>query len=177
MAPPVKEVYDSRPDTWTHINRVRALLAEVGELLYERALQHDASKVEEPELSIFNEFTPKLREIEYGSDEYEACRVAMGEALEHHYAHNSHHPEHYENGIRGMSLLDLIEMLCDWTAASERHDRPPAPAAPGRPDAPQYDSRIDRSIEINKERFGYSDELAEILSNTAREMGFCDAAP
>lgn len=164
--------YDSRPDTQKHIQRVRKYLNHARSILRVRADIHDRSKLEEPELSIFNEFTPKLREIEYGSDEYEACRAAMGEALEHHYAHNSHHPEHYEDGIRGMSLLDLLEMLCDWKAASERHDRPPAPAAPGRPSAPQYDSRISRSVEINQERFGYSDELAAILLNTAREMGW-----
>ena len=164
--------YDSRPDTRIHIDRVRDYIHVARTNLRARSYAHDLSKLEEPELSIFNEYTPKLREIEYGSDEYEACRTAMGEALEHHYAHNSHHPEHYPNGIRGMSLFDLVEMLCDWKAASERHDRPPAPAAPGRPDAPQYDSRISRSIEINKERFGYSDELATILANTVREMGW-----
>lgn len=142
----------------------------IADLVVRREL-HDASKLESPEVEIFDEFTPKLQEIEYGSPEYEACRQAMGEALEHHYANNSHHPEHYENGIRGMTLMDLIEMIVDWKAASERH-RKPAPAAPGRPDAPRYDNNFARSIEINKERFGYSDELAEILTNTARELGF-----
>jgi hypothetical protein len=164
--------YDSRPDTHDHIDKVRGRLIEVSVNLIWRAARHDASKLVSPELEVFNEFTPKLAEVAYGSEEYEACRVAMGAALEHHYAHNPHHPEHYANGIRGMSLLDLVEMLIDWKAAGERHTkRPPAPAAPGRPPDPKYDSNLARSIELNQERFGYGDELKAILLNTASELG------
>ena len=76
--------------------------------------------------------------------------AAMKPALDHHYAANSHHPEHYEKGILGMSLLDLIEMLCDWKAATHRHK----------------DGDIRRSIEINQQRFGYSDSLKQIFLNT-----------
>ena len=49
-----------------------------------------------------------------------------------------------------MNLVDLIEMICDWKAASERH----------------ADGDIYKSIEINQKRFGYSDELKQILKNT-----------
>lgn len=55
-----------------------------------------------------------------------------------------------KDGIRGMSLLDVLEMLCDWKAATLRHN----------------DGDIRRSIEINQGRFGYSDELKQILLNT-----------
>lgn len=162
--------YDSRPDTYAHIAKVRHYLtAVVANLLY-RAQHHDESKLVEPELSAFDIATPKLAGLTYGTPEYKQSLADLGAALEHHYSANSHHPEHYENGIRGMSLLDLIEMLVDWKAASERM-RKPMPAAPGRPEAPQYDSDFIRSIRLNQERFGYSDELAEILINTARELG------
>lgn len=147
--------YDSRPDTWVHIVRVRDLLSEVAKNVIHRADAHDRSKLVEPELSIFNEYTPKLKDSTYGSDEYKGFLVGMGEALKHHYAANSHHPEHYENGIRGMSLLDLIEMLVDWKAATERH----------------ADGNLLRSVEQNQERFGYSDELKSILLATVAEMG------
>ena len=60
-----------------------------------------------------------------------------------------------ELGIRGMSLLDLTEMLCDWKAATMRHN----------------DGDLARSININQQRFGYSDEMRLILHNTARELG------
>jgi hypothetical protein len=42
-------------------------------------------------------------------------------------------------------------MICDWLAAVKRHK----------------DGDIFRSIEVNQERFGYSDEIKEILKNTA----------
>lgn len=71
-------------------------------------------------------------------------------AIDIHYKNNRHHPEHFANGIKDMTLLDLLEMLCDWKASSERH----------------ADGNIYRSIEINQSRFGYSDELKDILKNT-----------
>jgi hypothetical protein len=146
--------YDSRLDTYEHIERVREWLHRVTLALLRRAKRHDASKLAEPERAMFDEFTPKLAASTYGSGEYEGFREAMGEALRHHYECNSHHPEHYEDGIAGMSLLDLIEMLCDWYAATERHE----------------DGDILRSIEQNQGRFGYSDELKSILLNTIHEL-------
>jgi hypothetical protein len=148
--------YDSRPDTIDHIGRVRELIWDVWDDLRDRALDHDASKLVEPEKSVFDRVTPKLRDMTYGSDEYKASLAEMGEALQHHYAHNSHHPEHWPNGIRDMSLLDLIEMLCDWKAATERH----------------ADGDIVSSIDKNAERFGYCDWIQSIFHNTAREMGW-----
>lgn len=162
--------YDSRPDTLDHIGKVRSYLSLVCTKLAERADRHDASKLVEPELSAFDIATPKLASLTYGSDEYKQSLADLGEALEHHYRANSHHPEHYETGIAGMSLLDLIEMLVDWKAASQRM-RKPMPAAPGRNKAPAYDPNdFLRSIAMNQERFGYSDELRSILENTAREL-------
>lgn len=163
--------YDSRPDTRAHIATVHKYVTRAAKSLLQRGLVHDASKLESPEVDAFDVYTPKLAEMEYGSEEYEACRAAMGTALEHHYAANSHHPEHYEDGISGMSLLDLLEMICDWKAASERM-RPSAPSSPGRPSAPKYSADFLAGIALNQERFGYSDELRAILENTARELGF-----
>jgi hypothetical protein len=142
--------YDSRQDTLQHIEQVRIFLARVFDDLMSRAIYHDASKLKSPEKEVFDEFTPKLKASTYGSEEYEGCLQAMGEALKHHYAKNSHHPEHWPNGIRDMSLVDLLEMLCDWKAATLRH----------------ANGDIRRSIEQNQQRFGYSDELKGILLNT-----------
>lgn len=147
--------YDSRPETYEHIAEVRALLLRAAMELMERAHEHDRSKLVEPELSAFDEFTPKLRETTYGSEEYEGYRRSMGVALQHHYAENRHHPEHFADGIRAMNLLDVLEMLCDWIAASRRHQ----------------DGDVRRSIEINRERFGYGDEIETLLLNTLEELG------
>jgi Family of unknown function (DUF5662) len=146
--------YDSRPDTLEHIVEVQDRLLHVISCLLQRAQEHDQSKLLEPELSTFNEYTPRLRESAYGSDEYKGFLKGMGKGLAHHYAANTHHPEHYSAGIRGMSLLDLVEMLCDWEAATLRHTN----------------GDIHRSIDQNQERFGYSDDLKAVFHNTIHEL-------
>jgi hypothetical protein len=142
---------DSRVATYEHILLVQSKLALVIGDLMGRQLLHDQSKLVSPEVEAFDEFTPKLATSTYGSEEYRSFLTAMKPALDHHYAANAgHHPEGNPLGIRGMSLLDLIEMLADWKAATMRHN----------------DGCIRRSIEINQKRFGYSDELKQILINT-----------
>lgn len=151
--------YDSRPDTHKHIAEVQNRLEEVvGDLRY-RAAMHDRSKLEEPELSVFNEYTPLLRESTYGSDEYRRFLEGMGEGLKHHYAVNDHHPEHFAGGIGDMNLLQLTEMLADWKAATMRH----------------ADGDLDRSIAQNAERFGYGPDIERLLRNTARALGWVPA--
>jgi len=107
---------------------------------------------------MFDEMTPKLRALTYGSEEYKACLQKMGPALKHHYEVNSHHPEHYENGVQGMSLLDILEMLADWKAASMRHN----------------DGSFAESLKINRERFNISPELFTIIKKTVEELGWVD---
>lgn len=142
--------YDSRPDTKAHISVVRSFMLRVLDNLESRAARHDKSKLESPEVEVFDEFTPKLKSSTYGSPEYAAFLEGMGVGLKHHYAHNDHHPEHFTNGIHDMNLMQLTEMLCDWLAAVQRHD----------------DGDIRKSIEINAERFGYGDEIQRLLTNT-----------
>ncbi len=91
--------YDSTADTLQHSLRVGELMGQPIKELVERSVQHDRSKTEEPELSVFNEFTPKLRHSTYGSEEYKGFLAAMREGLDHHYAHNRHHPEFWETGL------------------------------------------------------------------------------
>lgn len=148
--------YDSTEDTKKHIYRVQWLLGRCMRNLRLRQNAHDKSKLEDPEKTIFDEMTPKLKNSIYGSEEYKSFLESMKPALDHHYALNSHHPEHYPNGINGMSLLDLLEMLCDWKAAGERH----------------ANGSMERSLEINKDRFKISPQLQCVLENTARELGW-----
>lgn len=155
--------YDSRPETREHIARVRAFIAGAVANLHTRASVHDASKLVEPELSAFDIATPKLAGLVYGSEEYKQSLRDLGPALQHHFAENDHHPEHFPNGCAGMTLMALIEMLCDWRAASERVKQ--------RTDDPEKVKTFESGLAFNQERFGYSDELAGILLNTARELG------
>jgi hypothetical protein len=105
--------YDSKTDTLLHIKRVSELLNEASIELIRRANVHDNSKLESPEKEAFDEFTPKLANCTYGSDEYKDFLKGLKVALDHHYKNNSHHPEHYENGVYGFDLFDLIEMFFD----------------------------------------------------------------
>lgn len=143
--------YNSKKDTKKHICRVAHYLYLCKKEIVKKAKRHDYDKIHNKvEKKLFDEYTPKLKNCTYGSDEYKTFLEGLKEGLNIHYANNRHHPEHFENGIQGMNLLDLLEMICDWKAASERHS----------------DGDIYKSIEINQKRFGYSDELKTIFINT-----------
>jgi hypothetical protein len=144
-----------------HIKNVTKLLNDIAVELLKRAESHDRSKLEEPELSTFVKFTPNLASRTYGSAEYMQNLKIMEPALMHHYAFNRHHPEYFqeeaEATFRGspidcMTLVDIVEMLCDWKASTLRHN----------------DGDIQKSLEINKIRFGLSEQLVAILQNTVK---------
>ncbi len=152
----MEEKYDSKAATLEHIQEVRDGIGKAIAELVERARIHDRTKMGPNEKPVFDEFTPKLKNSTYGSEEYQAFLKAMKPALDHHYANHRHHPEHFgAAGIKGMNLVDLLEMIIDWNAATKRHD----------------DGDLRRSIELNQQRFGYSDELKQLLHNTADWLG------
>ncbi len=142
--------HETMVETYQHKQKVAKLLSWIVSELNARSINHDNTKLVNPEVDIFTEYTPKLAGCTYGSDEYKQFLIDMRPALDHHYILNSHHPEYYANGISGMDLVDLVEMICDWKAATMRH----------------ADGDIDKSLEINQKRFGYSDELKQIFKNT-----------
>lgn len=142
--------YDSRPDTYAHIDQVRRLMTLCIHDLIDRSVVHDKSKLESPEVEAFDIISPRLHGVTYGSDEYRATMTEFKPALDHHVTQNPHHPEAHADGIQGMSMLDLLEMCCDWIAASRRH----------------ADGDVLRSLDINQERWGYGDELKRLLRNT-----------
>jgi hypothetical protein len=55
-----------------------------------------------------------------------------------------------------MSLMDVIEMFCDWKAASERGKG----------------NDFMEGLKHNQARFDMSDQLYDILVNTAKELGY-----
>lgn len=177
---------DALRKTWDHIDLVMKLLASAQVELMQRQFTHDRSKLQSPEWEMFADITHKLESLTYGSAEYEAQRKEMlGNALGHHYQHNRHHPEFFEecpqdpvlerlikqsiaastpevteyllraqaqhqSSVTRMNLFDLLEMLCDWLAATKRH----------------ADGDIQKSIEINRDRFNLSPQLVQIIRNT-----------
>jgi hypothetical protein len=118
--------------------------------LYHRGINHDKSKLEEPEKKYFDIWTPRIKEASLGTPKYEEFLDQLRPALIHHYQVNDHHPEHNTNGINGMHILSLSEMLCDWQATCDRHD----------------DGDIYKSIEILSKKFNYEEPMKKVLSNT-----------
>lgn len=150
-------VTDSRPATLLHSLRVGDLMVDMLQEGMRRAVRHDLSKTQPPEVDLFDRMTPRLATMTYGSPEYMASLAELKPALDHHYAVNAHHPEHRPNGVNGMTLVDLLEMIADWKAATERMG--------GTGD-------LRKSVAFNKDRFGITDQLAEILLNTAEHFGW-----
>lgn len=143
---------ECKVETYKHIEKVREYIQLFINKLYARGLEHDRAKLENPELEVFTEYTPKLSELTYDSPEYRECLEKMNGALQHHYAQYRHHPEHFDNSINDMNLIDIVEMFCDWKAASER----------------QLDGNLLKSIEKNANRFNMDPQLKRILINTAK---------
>lgn len=145
-------IAECQVETQKHIEKVRKYIRFITDKLTTRGVNHDAAKLQSPEVELFTEYTPMLAELEYNSNEYKECLVALKPALEHHYATYRHHPEHFPRGINDMNLIDLCEMMADWKAASERHNN----------------GNLIKSIEINAERFHITPQLKQILLNTAK---------
>jgi len=144
-----EEVADQLVD---HIRLVEFYIRQLTGEATRRAERHDESKWSKEEWDLFLKYTPKLKNCTYGSPEYLKYLKELKPALDHHYQCNRHHPEHHmHEGIGDMNLVDILEMLCDWLASTKRH----------------ADGDIFKSIEINQKRFGYSDDLKNILKNTA----------
>ena len=147
-------MYDSRPDTYKHIGRVRELLGDVITDLIYRGDRHDESKLVSPEVEAFDALGPPGA-VKYDSPEYKANLDALEGALDHHYRNNRHHPNHWPNGIHDMSMIDMLEMLCDWKASCER-----------------YGNDFAETLPINTKRFGYGEELETLFRRTAEELGW-----
>ena len=148
----VMTIAECQVDTIKHIENVRKYIRLFVDKLTTRGVEHDKLKLESPEVEIFTEYTPKLANSTYGSEEYNEFLKGMNVALQHPYANYRHHPEHFEKGNNDMNLVDIVEMICDWKASSMR----------------QHDGNLLKSIEANAKRFGYSNQLKQIFINTAK---------
>lgn len=140
----------SNEETRKHKEKVTEYIMLVCKQLIDRALNHDNTKLESPEVEIFAEYTPRLAECTFDSEEYRGFLEEMKPALDHHYANNRHHPQNHKNGVSDMTIVDIIEMFCDWKAASERHN----------------DGNIKTSLEVNSKKFNITKQLLKILENS-----------
>jgi hypothetical protein len=139
-------------DLVDHKRRVAWYLQIAAGDLFRRATVHDNSKFSPEEFEAYEEAFPGLQRYAYGTDEFKAELKKIEPAIRHHYSVNDHHPEYFGDGINGMNLVQIMEMVFDWLAASAR-------------------SKTDftHGLEINKARFGISDQLFEVIKNTVQQ--------
>lgn len=150
----MEEKFDSTESTMWHKNNVERIMNVIITELQNRAQHHDESKLESPEKETYDKCIPLLKERKYGTVEYLKVREAMAkEGLSHHYEVNRHHPEHFPNAdISYMTLVDLVEMFVDHYASSLNSD-----------------ADYFKGEKMNAERYHYSDQIYQILINTAKE--------
>lgn len=142
-----KKQYDCTVDVLRHKIFVAEHIVTVCKILLERAIEHDNSKLAEPEKSCFDKWEPRENGVKFGSPEYNAVLGDISQCLDMHYEENKHHPEHYPGGVNDMTIVDITEMLCDWLAASRDHNR-----------------EIDLHYLFS--RFGIDKQLGDIITNT-----------
>jgi len=118
-----------------------------------RGSVHDLDKYRWKEAKHFAKTIFDLKSSTYGSDEYKKLLEEIEPALKHHYSRNKHHPEFHSQYV-DMNIMDKIEMVCDWKAATRRH----------------ADGDINKSIEINQKRFGYTDEEKKLLIAIVKQI-------
>jgi Rad3-related DNA helicase len=183
-------------ETWKHINLVMQLLASAQIELMRRQFTHDRSKLATPEVSTFTEYTPKLTESTYGSDEYKQFLQGMKPALDHHYSKNRHHPEFHAKGnskkvsemlaqIDKLERLmgsndELDEVLKEQIKFLENEVKASTSRVSNMNLFDLLEMLIDwyaatkrhnngdiyRSVEVNRDRFDMSDQLVQIFLNT-----------
>lgn len=146
--------YDSSKDTLIHKKNIDLVFRVLLDELAKRNETHDDSKLVPPEKPAYDKYIPMLQKTEYGSLEYYEVKKEMAkECLNHHFKANRHHPEHWPDGdISHMTLVDLVEMFTDHLAASMVSS-----------------SSYEKGETINKDRYGYSDQIYQIFMNTYNE--------
>lgn len=121
-------------------------------LLHNRAVNHDNSKLVEPEYSLWCAMDLEPR-YKYGTPEYEDKLKRFRKVFELHYKANRHHPEHHLNGIIDMNLIDLIEMLCDFISYKDNITY----------------TEASNMLDKQSDRFGFSEEIRTLLMNTLKD--------
>lgn len=150
-----EKLYKSKMETSEHIRIVSRYVNKIVHELIYRGNWHDHTKLQNPEAEGFATVFEKMKDVEYGSKEYEECKNSITDTIQHHYEYNRHHPEHFENGIDDMSIVDLVEMLCDWKAASKKNKK----------------GSLEKSINVCCEKYNISPQLKNILINSIPFFG------
>ena len=148
------------PDTYkyitTHKKNVFMRMQAAADILTKRGLEHDNSKLENPEFSNWCLMDNEPR-YKYGTKEYKLKMDRWKPLLKMHYSNpsNSHHPENFKDDFdiaTRKDLFDIIEMICDWLAYKDKIT---------------YTEASNLVMEQCK-RYGFSEELSDLILNTLK---------
>ena len=90
-------------------------LEDDAKALMERAIVHDASKIENKDE--FRALTSIVNDKSCLKNASSQLSIFKQDSIELHWKHNRHHPEHFSN-CEEMNRIDRMEMVCDWMARS-----------------------------------------------------------
>jgi len=135
-----------------HRNSVKNKLKFLSEEIKKRGEEHDLSKLQQPELGWLIQMDKEPR-CEYGTPEYFEKMKRWQKFFIHHYTNNRHHPNHFKFGIYDMTLVDLCEYITDIISYYDE----------------MHVGDALKTIESQKERFGFDEQLSQILKNTLLE--------
>lgn len=138
----------------THKKNVLEKMSHCADILIKRGVEHDDSKLQDPEFSYWCLMDKEPR-YPYGSKEYKRKMEKWKPLMKLHYSNpnNKHHPENFESfedTVSRKDLFDLIEMICDWLAYKDKLT---------------YKEASELVSEQCK-RYNFSEELSNLILNT-----------
>lgn len=140
-------------ETKKHIEQVQQCLKDICSKLQLRSYDHDMSRYRRPGSLKFREVYSELKETE-GNDEIHLSILEKLRILREKYFKTCRYcPESHDNNVSEMNLVDLLELLSDWKADS---------------------SDLKKTIIENQKKYKYTDELMNVLLNTAKYLGWID---
>ena len=135
-----------------HKKSVRKKLMFIASEITKRAVSHDDSKLQTPELEWLIQMD-KEPKYQYGTPEYFDKMRRWEKFFKHHYKNNRHHPDHFSNGVSDMTIVDLCEYVSDIISYYDE----------------LHPEGAIKTIAAQAERFKLDDQLVQILKNTLLE--------
>lgn len=147
-----KQAFKTINNIIKHRKSVKAKLDFISEEIKKRGEDHDLSKLQQPELGWLIQMD-KEPKYQYGTPEYFEKMKKWQKFFIHHYINNRHHPDHFKFGICDMTLVDLCEYMADIISYYDE----------------MHVGDALKTVEEQKERFGFDEQLSQILKNTLLE--------
>ncbi len=105
-----------------HLRRIQNKLNKAGNELIYRGEVHDQDKTENKTVNkAYEEHFAKLKEIEFGTEQYKQYELDHFNKAHEIHAQNRHHFYSHRNNIDDINLLDMIEAIVDISESSKQY--------------------------------------------------------